>query len=86
MAPEPAAAGGGVAPPADATLVDRINKLAGYVARNPAMEDHVRNKQASNPDFAFLNGGEGAEPPSEPRSRSSGAAFNSKAPLGAHEA
>ena len=31
-------------------------------------------------------GAKGAEPPSEPRSRSSGAAFNSKAPLGAHEA
>eukprot|EP00322_Chrysochromulina_rotalis_P004830 CAMPEP_0115863936 /NCGR_PEP_ID=MMETSP0287-20121206/18942_1 /TAXON_ID=412157 /ORGANISM="Chrysochromulina rotalis, Strain UIO044" /LENGTH=113 /DNA_ID=CAMNT_0003318391 /DNA_START=18 /DNA_END=355 /DNA_ORIENTATION=- len=46
--------------PSDPELVQRIQKLAAYVAKNASMEDHVRGKQESNPDFAFLSGGEGS--------------------------
>ena len=42
-------------------MVDRIEKLAQYVAQsNGAMEDTVRERQRTNPLFAFLFGGEGA--------------------------
>ena len=44
-----------------ASLKDRIEKLAQYVAQsNGAMEDTVRERQRTNPDFGFLFGGEGA--------------------------
>ena len=49
------------APPRDPEMVDRIEKLAQYVAQsNGAMEDTVRERQRTNPLFAFLFGGEGA--------------------------
>ena len=53
-----------MAQPSDQALVERIQKLAKYVASNAAMEDHVRSKQCHGPegaDWAFLMGGEGAE-------------------------
>ena len=46
----------------DPTLVERIEKLAGYVAQgNESMEATVRERQRTNPQFAFLFGGEGAD-------------------------
>ena len=59
--PPPPPTGQGLVPPSDPELLKRIDKLAQYVAKNTAMEDMVRGKQAGNPDFAFLDGGEGAE-------------------------
>jgi Surp module len=48
--------------PADANLVLRITKLAEYTTRNgPAFEQQVRSKQAANPEYAFLQGGEGSD-------------------------
>ena len=44
-----------------AELRERIEKLAQYVSQsNGAMEDTVRERQRTNPNFAFLFGGEGA--------------------------
>jgi hypothetical protein len=41
--------------------VERIEKLAQYVAQsNGAMEATVRERQRTNPNFAFLFGGDGA--------------------------
>ena len=47
--------------PADEALADRIEKLAARVGSNPQFESIVLEKQGDNPDFAFLNGGEGAD-------------------------
>jgi Surp module len=48
--------------PADGHLVLRITKLAEYTTRNgPAFEQQVRSKQATNPEYAFLQGGEGSD-------------------------
>ena len=45
----------------DPALVDRIEKLAQYVAQtNGAMENIARERYRTNPDFAFLFGGDGA--------------------------
>jgi hypothetical protein len=49
-------------PLSDPALVDRIEKLAQYVAQsNGAMEATVRERQRTNPNFAFLFGGDGAD-------------------------
>ena len=48
-------------PPADAGHALRISKLAEYTSRNrPAFEEQVRVKQALNPEYSFLQGGEGS--------------------------
>lgn len=48
-------------PPPDSALSLRITKLAEYTARNgPAFEEQVRTKQAHNPEYSFLQGGEGS--------------------------
>ena len=45
----------------DPVLKERIEKLAQYVAQsNDAMEQTVRERQRTNPSFAFLFGGEGS--------------------------
>ena len=45
----------------DPQLKERIEKLAQYVSQsNGSMEDTVRERQRTNPHFAFLFGGEGA--------------------------
>ena len=45
----------------DASMIDRIEKLAQYVAQsNQQMEETVRERQRTNPAFSFLFGGEGA--------------------------
>lgn len=49
-------------PPADAALAARITKLADYIARNgPQFLQLIRTKQASNPDYAFLDNGTGCD-------------------------
>ncbi|WOL18555.1 hypothetical protein Cni_G27352 [Canna indica] len=53
-APPPAA------PPSDAELQKRIDKLVEYSAKNgPEFEAMIREKQHDNPDYSFLFGGEG---------------------------
>lgn len=48
-------------PPADSVHSVRISKLAEYTARNgPAFEEQVRSKQSHNPEYSFLQGGEGS--------------------------
>ena len=48
-------------PPADSAHALRISKLAEYTSRNgPAFEEQVRTKQALNPEYSFLQGGEGS--------------------------
>ena len=45
----------------DPALQERIEKLAQYVSQsNGAMEETVRERQRTNPNFAFLFGGDGA--------------------------
>eukprot|EP00124_Ichthyophonus_hoferi_P005611 Ihof_evm3s862 gene=Ihof_evmTU3s862 len=45
--------------PKDEDIKKVIDKLASYVARNgPEFENATREKQANNPKFAFLSGGE----------------------------
>ena len=47
--------------PADATILRNINTLARYVSKNgPAFEEIARTRNATDPSFAFLRGGEGA--------------------------
>ncbi|KNC72604.1 hypothetical protein SARC_14838, partial [Sphaeroforma arctica JP610] len=47
------------AAPADAELKAVIDKLASFVAKNgEGFEALTRTKQADNPKFNFLNGGE----------------------------
>lgn len=49
-------------PPQDPSLAQRVAKLAEFAARNgPSFVDVVRTKQQSNPEYAFLRGGLGAE-------------------------
>jgi hypothetical protein len=47
--------------PADPELVKRITMLAERVAKKPDIESIMREKQGSDPDWAFLNDGEGAD-------------------------
>lgn len=48
-------------PPADDRLTQIITKLAQFASRNgPGFVDVIRQKQAGNSDYDFLNGGEGA--------------------------
>lgn len=48
--------------PTDAELVRRCDTLAAFVARNgPEFEELARKRQATDPRFAFLFGGPGAE-------------------------
>lgn len=55
------AAGPAVPAPADATILRNINTLARYVSKNgPAFEDIARARNAADPAFAFLRGGDGA--------------------------
>ena len=50
-----------VAPPTDPTLLRNINTLARYVSKNgPAFEQIARVRNAADPSFAFLRGGQGA--------------------------
>ena len=49
------------APLADPELVKRITMLAERVAKKPDFESTMREKQGAHPDWAFLNGGEGAD-------------------------
>ena len=45
----------------DPALLQRITKLAEYTVRNgPAFEQQVQAKQGENPEYAFLNNGEGS--------------------------
>ena len=54
-------AGPAISAPADATILRNINTLARYVSRNgPAFEEIARTRNATDPSFAFLRGGEGA--------------------------
>lgn len=48
--------------PADSALEQRISKLAEFAAKNgPPFVEMIRQKQAANPEYAFLNGGLGAD-------------------------
>jgi Surp module len=48
--------------PEDGALALRITKLAEFVTRNGAeFEQQVRAKQGDNPEYAFLNNGEGSD-------------------------
>lgn len=50
-----------VAAPTDPTILRNINTLARYVSKNgPAFEQIARVRNATDPSFAFLRGGEGA--------------------------
>lgn len=50
-----------VAAPTDPTLLRNINTLARYVSKNgPAFEQIARVRNAADPSFAFLRGGQGA--------------------------
>ena len=50
-----------VAAPTDPTILRNINTLARYVSKNgPAFEQIARVRNATDPAFAFLRGGEGA--------------------------
>ena len=50
-----------VAGPTDPTILRNINTLARYVSKNgPAFEQIARVRNATDPAFAFLRGGEGA--------------------------
>lgn len=47
--------------PADSALTQRIQKLAQFASRNgPSFVELISNKQAGNPEYAFLSGGEGS--------------------------
>jgi hypothetical protein len=47
--------------PTDDALTQRISKLAQFASRNgPSFVDLMRTKQAGNPEYDFLNGGEGS--------------------------
>ena len=49
------------AAPTDATILRNINTLARYVSKNgPGFEQIARVRNAADPSFAFLRGGEGA--------------------------
>lgn len=49
------------AAPSDGALAERIKKLAQFAARNgPSFVDLMRTKQAGNPEYNFLNGGDGS--------------------------
>ncbi|KAL8272827.1 hypothetical protein Esti_003214 [Eimeria stiedai] len=48
-----------VCPPADPELAKRIRTMAEYCARNPEMERMVRQRDGTDPRFAFLSRGEG---------------------------
>ena len=48
-------------PPSDSALAQRITKLAQFAARNgPSFVELMRAKQAGNPEYAYLEGGEGS--------------------------
>ena len=49
--------------PSDENLAVRIEKLAHHVAKSTGhqLEDYTRQRQNGNPDFDFLNSGEGSE-------------------------
>ena len=50
-----------MAAPTDATILRNINTLARYVSKNgPGFEQIARVRNAADPSFAFLRGGEGA--------------------------
>ena len=50
------------AAPNDASLAERITKLAGYVKRNGAeFQRHIKDKQLGNPEYSFLFGGDGSD-------------------------
>ena len=47
--------------PFESTLTQRIQKLAQFASRNgPSFIELISNKQAGNPEYAFLAGGEGS--------------------------
>jgi hypothetical protein len=49
------------AKPSDEALEQRISKLAQFASRNgPSFVELMRTKQANNPEYNFLNDGEGA--------------------------
>lgn len=49
-------------PPANGDLVKIIDKMVGFIVRNgPLFEESVRSREANNPKFRFLFGGEGAD-------------------------
>lgn len=48
--------------PGDGALSQRISKLAQFAARNgPSFVQLIKAKQAANPEYGFLQGGEGAD-------------------------
>lgn len=54
-------AGPAIPAPADATILRNISTLARYVSKNgPAFEEIARTRNATDPSFAFLRGGEGS--------------------------
>ena len=54
-------AGPAIPAPADATILRNISTLAHYVSKNgPAFEEIARTRNATDPSFAFLRGGEGS--------------------------
>ena len=58
---QPTAHASAVAAPTDPTILRNINTLARYVSKNgPAFEQIARVRNAVDPSFAFLRGGEGA--------------------------
>lgn len=48
---------GSVQRPSDDELAERIDKVVSFLANRPQYLETMRNKEASNPKFAFLRGG-----------------------------
>ncbi|KAK9821123.1 hypothetical protein WJX81_001731 [Elliptochloris bilobata] len=83
--------------PSDTVLAQRISKLAQFAARNgPSFVELIKAKQAANPEYGFLQNGEGADfwrwsllcalhslPPDQPQTAASQAPGHAGAPASA---